>query len=94
MSLYHLPRPWNPGFAIPAYVQAEPPERGTFVTAQLPRGTISQVIPNYLAVPGPRGAPADALGAFNLSLSNPLVLAAAAIGGVLVLRRVLKKGRR
>ncbi len=46
-----LPRrhPWNPGYAVPKYVLAEPPERGTFTTQWLPRGTIPEIIPNYLA---------------------------------------------
>lgn len=52
MPFYHQPHPWDPGYAIPKYVLAEPPERGTFTTQWLPRGTISQVIPDYLAKPG------------------------------------------
>lgn len=51
MSFYHLPHPWNPGYAIPKYVMAEPPGRGTFTTTWLPRRTISQLIPDYLAKP-------------------------------------------
>jgi hypothetical protein len=54
MSFYHLPHPWDPGYAIPEYVKAEPPERGTFTTKWLPRGTISAVVPDYLAQPGPK----------------------------------------
>ncbi len=67
MSFYRLPRPWNPGYAIPRYVMAEPPEQGVFVTDWLPRGTISQLIPNYMATPGlrPRGAPSDDLGSLG-----------------------------
>lgn len=52
MPFYHLPHPWNPGYAVPKYVLAEPPERGTFTTQWLPRGTISQIVPDYLAKPG------------------------------------------
>jgi len=52
MSFYHLPHPWNPGYAIPKYVMAEPPGRGTFTTKWLPRGTISSLIPDYMAKPG------------------------------------------
>lgn len=48
MSFYNLPNPYNPGYAIPEYVMAEPPERGTFTTAWLPRGTISTVVPDFL----------------------------------------------
>lgn len=51
MSFYHLPHPWNPGYALPEYIQAEPPGRGTFTTKWLPRGTVSQLIPDYLAKP-------------------------------------------
>jgi hypothetical protein len=54
MSFYHLPHPWDPGYAIPEYVKAEPPERGTFTTKWLPRGTISAVVPDFLAQPGPK----------------------------------------
>lgn len=56
MSFYKLPPPWNPGYVIPDYVQAEPPERGTFTTRWLPRGTIPALIPDYLAVPAPQRA--------------------------------------
>lgn len=52
MSFYHLPHPWNPGYAIPEYVMAEPPDRGTFTTKWLPRGTIPGLVPDYLAKPG------------------------------------------
>jgi hypothetical protein len=51
MSFYHLPHPWNPGYAIPKYVLAEPLGRGTFTTKWLPRGTISQLSPDFLAKP-------------------------------------------
>ena len=51
MSFYQLPNPWNPGYVIPDYVMAEPPERGTFTTQWLPRGTIPQLIPDFLARP-------------------------------------------
>lgn len=49
MSFYH----YNPGYALPEYIRAEPPGRGTFTTKWLPRGTISEVIPDYLARPMP-----------------------------------------
>ena len=52
MSFYQLPHPWDPGYVIPEYVMAEPPERGTFTTQWLPRGTISELVPDYLAKPG------------------------------------------
>ena len=61
MSFYHLPNPWDPAYAIPKYVMAEPPERGTFTTQWLPRGTISSVIPDYLAAPGTGNAVGKAL---------------------------------
>lgn len=51
MSFYRMPSPWNPGYAIPNYVMAEPPERGTFTTQWMPRGTIPAVVPDMLAVP-------------------------------------------
>lgn len=54
MSFYQLPNPWNPGYVIPDYVMAEPPERGTFTTQWLPRGTISELVPDFLARPGKR----------------------------------------
>ena len=41
MAQFRTPHPWDPGFALPANVLAEPPGRGTLVTAQLPRKTIS-----------------------------------------------------
>ena len=51
MSFYHLPHPWNPGYAIPKYVMAEPPGRGAITTKWLPRGTISAMPADYLAKP-------------------------------------------
>jgi hypothetical protein len=54
MSFYQLPNPWNPGYVIPEYVMAEPPERGTFTTQWLPRGTISTLTPDFLVKPGRR----------------------------------------
>ena len=41
MSQYILPNPYDAGYAIPDYVQAEPPGRGTFTSKGLTRGTIS-----------------------------------------------------
>lgn len=52
MSFYHLPNPWDPGYAIPEYVMAEPPGRGTFTTKWMPRGTIPTLVPDFLAKPG------------------------------------------
>lgn len=52
MSFYNLPNPYDPRYAIPEYVMAEPPERGTFTTQWLPRGTIPALVPDYLAKPG------------------------------------------
>jgi hypothetical protein len=51
MPFYHQPHPWRPGYAIPKYVLAEPPGRGTFTTQWLPRRTISNVMPKFAAVP-------------------------------------------
>lgn len=51
MSFYQLPNPWNPGYALPDYVLAEQPGRGTFTTAMLPRRTVSVLPPDYLAQP-------------------------------------------
>ncbi len=44
---YNLPSAWDPGFVIPRYVMAEPPQRGTMTTQWLPRGTIDAVVPEY-----------------------------------------------
>lgn len=51
-KFYNLPPSWNPGYAIPDYVMAEPPERGTFTTQWLPRGTIPTLVPEFYADPG------------------------------------------
>jgi hypothetical protein len=51
MAHYHQSHPWKPGYAIPKYVLAEPPGRGTFTTKWLPRRTISNVEPKFAAVP-------------------------------------------
>lgn len=51
MAFYQIPNPWNPGYALPDYVLAEPPGRGTFTTAMIPRGTVDVLPPDYLAQP-------------------------------------------
>lgn len=55
MSFYRIATPWNPGYAIPKYVAAEPPGRGTFTTEWTPRGTIQQLIPDSLSGLGALG---------------------------------------
>ncbi len=49
MSFYILPTPWDPRYALPDYVQAEPPGRGTFTTKGPRRGTIQSLIPDPLS---------------------------------------------
>lgn len=56
MPKYNLPSAWNAGYAIPDYVNAEPPQQGTMTTAWLPRGTISEVLPPLMAEPEPLGS--------------------------------------
>jgi hypothetical protein len=51
MSFMQYGHPWSSGYAIPEYVRAEPPGRGTFTTKWLPRGTIPGLIPDFLAKP-------------------------------------------
>jgi hypothetical protein len=42
MAQYRIPHPYNPHYAIPSYILAEPPgQRQAIVTAQAPRGTFS-----------------------------------------------------
>lgn len=43
MSQFQSKHPWNAGYDIPRYVQAEPQGRGVFITKQLPRGTFGPV---------------------------------------------------
>lgn len=66
MAQFRRPNPYDPGFALPANVLAEPPGRGTLATVQLPRKTISgapsgwdggYVLPDYVRAEGAgRGA--------------------------------------
>lgn len=49
-SFYHLPPSWDPGYVIPDYVMAEPPGMGAMVTKWLPRGTISELVPEFAPV--------------------------------------------
>lgn len=58
---YRLPHPWDPGYAIPDYIMAEPPGRGVYVTGYTPRKTIQSLIPQYL------GGCCGGLGADELS---------------------------
>ncbi len=66
MTIFRKSHPWNPGYALPANVLAESPGRGTLVTEQLPRRTISRrprgwtggyALPEYIQnEPDKRGA--------------------------------------
>lgn len=51
-DFYNFPPSWNPGYATPDYVMAEPPGRGTFTTKWLPRGVINSLEPSFVADPG------------------------------------------
>jgi len=65
MAQFRSPNPYDPHFALPDNVLAEPPGRGTITTAQLPRRTMGFVpkdwdggfaLPNYIrAEPHGRG---------------------------------------
>lgn len=65
MAQFRVAHPYDPGFALPPNVMAEPPGRGTFTTEQLPRKTFfpgprdwtgGYVLPDYvLAEPQGRG---------------------------------------
>ena len=57
MAHFRSPNPYDPHFALPDNVLAEPPGRGTITTAQLPRRTMGFVpedwdggfaLPNYI----------------------------------------------
>lgn len=50
-SAYNLPAAWDPGFAVPAYVEAEGLGRGTFTTAWMPRGSYGPGVVDYLNQP-------------------------------------------
>lgn len=69
MSFYNLPGGWNPGYAIPEYIQAEVPGRGTMTTKWLPRGTISTLYPDVLMQPELK---VKALGAAERFLLTPI----------------------
>lgn len=77
MPKYNLPSAWNAGYAIPDYVNAEPPARGTFTTAWLPRGTIPEVLPPLLA----RREPRAALGSLSGSSLAGSTLAVSSLAG-------------
>lgn len=81
MAFYHFPHPYNPGYAVPDYVLAEPPGRGTFTTAWLPRGTISQVMPDYLAKPGRKLLGRDNAGLGGLGSLADTTLDGSVFGG-------------
>lgn len=55
MAQYRIPNPWNPHYALPPSVRAEPPGRGTFTTKWLPRGTFidkpKDMAPSRYALP-------------------------------------------
>lgn len=71
MSHFQYPHPWDPGFATPAYVLAEPQGRGTFTTKYTPRGTIGTVPKNRMVYNRTRWAtPNYAQGRYG---ENPLI---------------------
>lgn len=51
MSFMQVGHAWSTGYAIPEYVRAEPPGRGTFTTKWMPRGTIPGLVTDFLAKP-------------------------------------------
>jgi hypothetical protein len=67
MAQIRIPHPWNPGYALPKYVKAEPDGRGAFSTRYIKRGTFfdapksmrdgaGYALPNYVrAEPVERG---------------------------------------
>lgn len=48
---YNLPAAWDPGYALPAYVEAEGLGRGAMVTKWQPRGSYGPGVVDYLARP-------------------------------------------
>ena len=63
---YRLPHPWNPGYAIPDYIMAEPPGRGVHRTKYMPRRTIDTTVPVYLGDDTvPVGARSDMIANFG-----------------------------
>ncbi len=67
MSFYNLPGGWDAGFAIPEYIQAEVPGRGTMTTKWLPRGTISTLYPDVLMQPALKAKSLGAVERFELT---------------------------
>lgn len=47
MAQFRINHPWDPGYALPPHVMAEPPGTGTLTTAQLPRKTFDDPVPGY-----------------------------------------------
>lgn len=92
MSYLQMPHPWNPRYAIPDYVQAEPPGRGAYTTAWLPRGTIDGLVPDYLAKPIPSSA-AMGFTVGGVAIPNWALLGAAAVGAGLLIRRMRRRRR-
>ena len=70
---YRLPHPWDPQYAIPDYIKAEPPGRGVHYTKYMPRKTIQSLIPQYLGadpdIPDP-GSKNDSITAFGQEVAG------------------------
>src|SRR5262245_28622655 len=47
MAQFRISHPWDPGYALPPHVMAEPPGNGTLTTAMLPRKTFDDPVPGY-----------------------------------------------
>lgn len=64
MAFFQFPHPWDPRYALPGSVRAEPAGRGTLVTQGLRRGTIDTVrtprgrwaVPGYVMTESGQGA--------------------------------------
>ena len=93
MSYLQVPHPWNPGYAIPDYVQAEPPGRCTYTTAWLPRGTIDGLVPDYLAKPMRDARSAMGFSVGGVTVPSWALLAGAAVGAGLLIRRMRRRRR-
>jgi hypothetical protein len=92
---YQMPHPWDPRYAIPDYVMAEPMGRGTFTTKWLPRGWVSTLPPDYFAKQMHGGGP-ESMG-FTLPILGEvptLYLVGGLLAAGLLIRKMRKKPRR
>jgi hypothetical protein len=92
-TFYGMPKPWNPGYATPRYVQDEPPGRGTFTTKMIPRRTFTEWNVDRLLRPKKYAPEVESLSGYSVGgvpLKMLAIGAAVAVGTYYLCKKIGK----